>query len=121
MEPPPLDPVIHQASRLRILALLYRNRELAFTTIRNLLGFTDGNLASHLSRLDAAGYVRTGRVLVALSFEVHAKITQTGSAAFRAYLAQLRGLLEAAEPGASPSVPEAPGPGVVDLGREHVS
>lgn len=93
-----LDPVLHQASRLRIMTALFKNRELAFTTLRELLGLTDGNLASHLRRLEGAGYVRQGRVLVGVGFEVHAKITEDGSAAFRSYLARLRVLLEELEP-----------------------
>lgn len=77
-----------------MLTLLYRNRELAVTTIRDALAMTDGNLASHLSRLEAAGYVKTGRVLAALTFEVHAKITDAGSDAYRRYLAALRSFLD---------------------------
>lgn len=100
MGDPALDPVIHQANRLRVMTLLFKNRELAFTTLRNLLGMTDGNLASHLSKLEAARYVKTGRVLVGVGFEVHAKITEDGSRAFRAYLGSLRRWLEEAEPAA---------------------
>ena len=97
-----LDPVIHQASRLRVMTLLFRNRQLAVTNIRDTLAMTDGNVASHLSKLEAAGYVRTGRVLAGVTFEVHAKITDEGSAAFRTYLGHLRGLLgQAEEPGAA--------------------
>lgn len=93
---PELDPVIHQATRLRILALLYRNRIASFTDLRDGLGLTPGNLASHTARLEEAGYVKSGRVLVDLSFEVQYKLTDAGSAAFRAYLATLQGLLEEA-------------------------
>lgn len=79
------------------MTVLYRNRELAVTTLRNALDLTDGNLASHLSKLEEVGYVKTGRVLVGVSFEVHAKITDTGSVAFKTYLATLRSFLEAAD------------------------
>lgn len=118
-----LDPVLHQAIRLRIMTVLYKNRELAVTTIRNQLELTDGNLASHLTKLSEAGYVKTGRVLAGLTFEVHAKITEQGSAAFKAYLHALRRVLEEvpdvfADP--QGSGPEAPGTRVVDLGRKDV-
>lgn len=95
--PPRLDPVIHQATRLEMLALLHRNRQASFTDLRDRLGLTPGNLASHAARLEEAGYVKSGRVLVDLTFEVHYRITDEGVAAFQAYLAALRELLREAE------------------------
>lgn len=119
---PALDSILHQAQRLRIMTLLFKNRELAVTTIKRQLAMTDGNLASHLARLEDAAYVKTGHVLVGVSFESHAKITQTGSEAFRTYLQALRRILEDVPDALAPpgSVPEASGPGVVDLGRKDV-
>jgi DNA-binding MarR family transcriptional regulator len=101
---PDLDPVIHQPTRLQILTLLYRNRRASFIDLRDGLRLTPGNLASHAARLEEAGYVQSGRVLVDLSFEVHYRITEQGSAAFRAYLDALRSFLQAAE---SPALPPA--------------
>jgi DNA-binding MarR family transcriptional regulator len=112
---PRLDPVIHQATRLEMLALLHRNRQASFTELRDRLGLTPGNLASHAAKLEDAGYIRTGRLLVDLTFEVHYRITDEGIAAFRAYLAALQQLLQEAEapnPGAAPAPvrPDVPGP-----------
>lgn len=88
-----LDPVIHQAVRLRILAVLYRNRQASFTHLRDDLQLTAGNLASHATRLIEAGYVESGRILVGVNFEVRYRITPNGSEAFRAYVAALQSLL----------------------------
>lgn len=104
MTVPELDPVIHQPTRLKILTALYRNRVASFTSLRDGLGLTDGNLASHVQKLEAAGYARSGRVLVNLSFEVRYRITTEGSQAFRAYLAALKALIDVAESGAEPPV-----------------
>jgi DNA-binding MarR family transcriptional regulator len=93
VKPLALDPVIHQATRLRILAALYKNRESSFTDLRNGLDLTDGNLASHAERLQEAGYLDARRALAGLSFEVRYRITAAGSEAFRAYVAELRSLL----------------------------
>ncbi|MGQ0536924.1 MAG: transcriptional regulator [Methanobacteriota archaeon] len=89
-----LDPVIHQPVRLRIMTALHKNREASFTGLRDGLGLTDGNLASHVARLEAAGYVVSGRVLAGLHFEVRYRITPEGSEAFRRYLEALRRLLD---------------------------
>jgi DNA-binding MarR family transcriptional regulator len=93
------DPVIHQATRLRIVATLHRNREMGFVALRDALGLTEGNLGSHAARLVEAGYVEARRVLAGLSFELRYRLTAKGSAAFEAYLAELeRFLAEAGRP-----------------------
>lgn len=91
---PPLDPLLHQPTRLQIMTALFRNRQVSFTDLRDGLGLTPGNLASHAAKLEEAGYLKSGRILVDLSFEVHYRITEQGIAAFRAYLAALRRLVE---------------------------
>ncbi|HLE96965.1 MAG TPA: transcriptional regulator [Candidatus Thermoplasmatota archaeon] len=102
---PAFDAVIHQPTRLRIMAALYRNRVASFTALRDGLGLTDGNLATHAAKLQEAGYVESRRVLAGLSFEVRYSITSKGSEAFRAYAAALRDFLEVAE-----AAPEAGAP-----------
>lgn len=55
-----LDPVIHAAARLRIVATLSalgRGDGLAFSRLQSMLGLTGGNLITHLRRLEDAGYV----------------------------------------------------------------
>lgn len=87
--------VIHQPTRLRIMALLYRRRDLAYVTVRDALGLTDGNLASHARRLEEAGLVESRRVLRGRDgFHLRYRITVEGSAAFRRYVAALRAVLE---------------------------
>ena len=93
-----LDPVIHQAARLRIMAALQRNREARFTALRDALGLTDGNLASHAAVLEKAGYVESRRALAPGGFELRYRITPRGAEAFLAYAAELKALLES--PGA---------------------
>ena len=93
-----LDPVIHQATRLRIMAALFRNREASFTHLRDGLDLTDGNLGSHAAALEKAGYLASRRALSGLSFEVRYRITPQGSAAFVAYTQALRALLHDALP-----------------------
>ncbi len=104
---PTLDPVIHQPTRLRIMALLYRNRVAAFTWVRDTLALTDGNLDTHAAKLEEAGYVKRGRTLDIGGFQVKMKITPEGDAAFRAYLDGLRVYLEIG-PATGSTPPEGP-------------
>jgi DNA-binding MarR family transcriptional regulator len=86
--------LIHQPQRLRLMALLVRHRDIAYTATRDALGLTDGNLASHAKRLEDAGFLQSRRALAGDRFEVRYRITPTGSQAFRDYLAALRAFLE---------------------------
>jgi len=52
-----LDAHIHQPTRLRILMLLSGVDGADFAFVLNTLGLTKGNLSSHMSRLEEAGYV----------------------------------------------------------------
>lgn len=101
---PALDPVIHQATRLRIMSLLFRNRTASFTWTRDTLGLTDGNLDAHAARLESAGYVRRGRALLPGGFQVRLRITPEGDVAFRRYLEALRAYLSLGTQGGVPGL-----------------
>jgi DNA-binding MarR family transcriptional regulator len=92
-----LDPLLHQPTRLEIVAYLYRNRQAPFTELRDQLALTAGNLQSHGEKLAKAGYVEMKRVLVGI-FEVRWNITPKGDAAFEAYFEQMRTLMSRLAP-----------------------
>jgi len=52
-----LDRVIHEPARLMIMTILYAVAEADFLYLQNECGLTQGNLSSHLSKLEEARYV----------------------------------------------------------------
>ena len=52
-----VDRLVHEPARLMILMVLYTVESADFTFVLNVTELTDGNLSSHLSKLEAAGYV----------------------------------------------------------------
>ena len=80
--------------RLRIPALLNRNRAASFVWVQDTLGLTDENLGGHMARLVAAGYATSRRVLGRFGFQVRLQVTPEGDVAYRTYLAGLRDCLE---------------------------
>ena len=52
------DPEIHQPTRLRILMLLSGVKSADFTFLAKTLDLTDGNLSSHMQKLESAGHVQ---------------------------------------------------------------
>ncbi|MGI0151361.1 MAG: transcriptional regulator, partial [Thermoplasmata archaeon] len=91
------------------MALLSRNRAASFVWVRDTLGLTDGNLASHMTRLVAAGYAESSRVLTRSGFQVWLRSTVAGDRAYQAYLAALRSYLEPVD-AARVDSPEAEAP-----------
>ena len=62
-----LDSIIHQPVRLRTMSVLCdlaQDEEVDFTYLKKVLGVTDGNLGSHLLRLEEAGYIRVRKTFV---------------------------------------------------------
>ena len=53
-----IDETIHQRTRLAIMATLAGVESLDFSELKAQLGLTDGNLSTHLSSLERAGYVK---------------------------------------------------------------
>lgn len=91
------DPLLHQPTRLEIMAYLYRNRDAPVTRIREALHLTPGNLQSHGDKLAKAGYIQQRRVLAGI-FEVHWRITAAGEHAFETYVDDMRRLIERIDP-----------------------
>jgi DNA-binding MarR family transcriptional regulator len=55
-----LDPIIHQPSRLKLMASLVAlapDEVFVFPALARFHGLTDGNLGAHLEKLEEAGYI----------------------------------------------------------------
>ena len=53
-----VDRLVHEPARLMILMVLYTVESADFTFLVNATELTDGNLSSHLSKLESAGFVK---------------------------------------------------------------
>ncbi|MDB5705912.1 MAG: hypothetical protein JWN66_3028 [Sphingomonas bacterium] len=99
------DELIHQSLRLRIMAALYAAQEvepLEFTRLKAIVGATDGNLGSHLTTLETAGYVRIEKDFAGRKPRTRALITPRGATAFRDHTNYLREIIAAALPDIPP-------------------
>ena len=93
-----IDPVIHAQARLRIMATLAAvpvGDELHFPRLRELLDMTAGNLSTHLSKLEGAGYVQQNKTYSGRSPATYLALTPEGRVAFDRYVRNLRALLDA--------------------------
>jgi len=91
-----LNSLIHQPTRLRIMAALVSLDEgdkADFTFLRDLLGLTDGNLSVHLQRLEEAGYAAVEKTFVGRRPRTLIWAAQEGRAAFAAHVDALERII----------------------------
>ncbi len=88
-----LDARIHAPVRLGIMLLLQRRGTLEFPALRQVLEVSDGNLSTHLSKLEQAGFVAVTKHFVARRPSSTYTLTAEGSDALTQYLTVLRELL----------------------------
>lgn len=93
------DEVIHQSTRLKIMASLHALRggaRLDFAELKALLGVTDGNLGAHLTTLETAGYVGIEKTFVGRKPRTRVALTPAGRRAFENHVRYLRDIIHAA-------------------------
>jgi predicted ArsR family transcriptional regulator len=98
---PALDPVIHAQPRLRVtvtLATLASGDRITFPRLQELVGMTAGNLATHLKKLEDAGYVRVTKAYRGRTPVTWLSLTTAGRLALEEYTAALQALLTKASP-----------------------
>ncbi len=88
-----LDEVIHSRLRLAVMAVLSAVDQADFTDLRDKVGATDGNLSTHLRKLEEAGYVQLHKHFVNRRPRTDCSLTEAGRAAFRDYVERLGALL----------------------------
>jgi DNA-binding MarR family transcriptional regulator len=93
-----IDRLIHEPGRLAIMARLYLVEEADWLFLHHQTGLSFGNLASHLTRLEAAGYVESTKTFIDRKPHTVVHITAAGRSAFEQYREQIRLVLD---PGAS--------------------
>ena len=91
-----LDPLIHQALRLKIMAALAAldpAQQINFVELRESTGATDGNLGAHLQKLEEGGYIAVEKTFVKKKPCSFVQATSRGRAAFDAHVAALREII----------------------------
>jgi len=85
-----IDRLVHEPARLMILANLYVVESADFTFLMNRTGLTWGNLSSHLSKLEEAGYVQIEKEFVDKKPHTMLSLTEEGREAFQNYRQQMQ-------------------------------
>jgi DNA-binding MarR family transcriptional regulator len=84
-----IDDLIHSRVRLMIMSFLAAARSAEFTLLKKELKVSDGNLSTHLTKLEAAGYIAQHKGFAGKKPVTTVMITEAGDGAFKAYVESL--------------------------------
>jgi DNA-binding transcriptional ArsR family regulator len=93
-----LDELIHQPTRLRIMAAVVGLEEevrVDFGHLLRELELTDGNLSVHLQKLEDAGLVRIDKEFVGRRPRTWVQATRAGRNRFALYVSELESIVRA--------------------------
>ena len=89
-----IDRLIHEPARYLIMAYLYVVESADFLFLERQTGLTRGNLSSHLSRLENAGYVRILKEFIDKKPHTMLALTEAGRKAFEDYRRDMKQMLD---------------------------
>jgi len=89
-----IDRVIHEPARLLLMAILSVVESADFLFLMNQSQLTRGNLSSHLSKLEAAGYVEIKKEFVEKIPRTLLRLTEEGRKAFIEYRQKMQHVLD---------------------------
>ena len=88
-----LDDIIHARIRLAIIAVLISVKEAEFNFLKEKVNTTDGNLSTHLRKLEDAKYISVKKEFLDRKPKSYYSLTKVGKQAFEIYVNRLEKLL----------------------------
>jgi len=89
-----IDRLVHEPARLALIALLYVIESADFTFIMNQTGLSWGNLSTHMSKLEEAGYLEVEKSFKGRRPNTNLRLTPAGREAFREYRKKMKQMLD---------------------------
>ena len=89
-----IDRVIHEPARLIIMSHLFVLERADFLFFKQQTGMTWGNLSSHITKLEAAGYVEVIKKFIDRKPYTLVQLTKVGREAFQKYQRQMQHMFE---------------------------
>ena len=89
-----LNKAFENRVRLGIMSILMVNQSVDFTTLKDMLQVSDGNLASHISALDKASYVNITKRFIGKKPNTSYSVTLKGRRAFTDHLTAIEKLIK---------------------------
>lgn len=88
-----INKLLENRIRLAIMSLLMVEEQLDFNAFKETLDLTDGNLASHMAKLEEAAYIQVEKRFQDRKPQTCYRATEAGRAAFRDHLSALEAII----------------------------
>lgn len=89
-----LDEIIHSRIRLAIMSVLISVEEAEFNFLKEKVNTTDGNLSTHLKKLEDTGYIAVSKTFQNRKPVSRYILTKKGKQAFEIYIQKLENLIK---------------------------
>lgn len=89
-----IDQTIHSPARLMVLTYLYVVESADYVYLLRLTGLTWGNLSTHLTKLEEAGYIEIHKEFKGKKPHTIINLTQNGRMAFKKYKKSMQKVLD---------------------------
>ena len=89
-----IDLLIHAPLRLAILSILISVDSADFSYLKTAIETSDGNLSTHLNKLENAEYITIEKVFINKKPKSICRLTKSGRAAFTNYLNKLQFIID---------------------------
>ena len=89
-----INKIIHSPARLKILAYLYVVDSVDYVFLLHQTGLTWGNLATHLNKLEKAGYIEVEKTFKDKKPHSMLQMTELGRKAFQKYKQTMQRVLD---------------------------
>jgi DNA-binding MarR family transcriptional regulator len=87
-----IDKLIHEPARLLLMANLYVVESADFLYLMTQTGLSFGNLSSHMSKLESAGFIKVDKEFVEKKPVTRLSLTDEGRSAFNDYKTRMKHL-----------------------------
>ena len=89
-----VDRIIHEPARLMIMAYLYIVEEADFLFLIRQTNLTWGNLSSHITKLEEAGYLKVKKEFLNKKPHTILFLTKEGRSAFKDYREKIKQVID---------------------------
>lgn len=89
-----LDKALEHRVRLQIMSVLVANESYDFNSLKELLGLTDGNLATHIKALEREKYLSVSKSFLDRKPSTKYKATERGRNSFKKHLEAMEELIK---------------------------
>ena len=89
-----INKIFDHRVRLGIMSALMVNESIDFNSLKELLGITDGNLASHLKTLEKEQYIKINKTFIGKKPNTKYSSTKIGSLEFKKHINALERIIK---------------------------